>query len=403
MTPSRILTFALLFACLAVVTPCSTASAQENGFTLERVVILMRHGIKRPNNDPPLPKRFTDQAWPVWRVPPAGLTPHGEQAIARIADFDRLTYAGLLGSDCPPAGAVRVIADTDQRTIRTAEIYASTAFKGCDVRVEHAGEGHTDAHFSPFNEDVASPPLDRKALMDEALTSGDMAAIDRAHHADYALLSEVLNLKSLPGCQIDKVCSLSDMPSVLDVSGRDPKVSGALKIGSSLSQILMLEYANGFPMNEVGWGKVSERQITALSALHAEEFRLMARPKAVATYASGGLLKDIAAALFDPDASPYTLLVGHDGNIAYVGGALGLHWQAQGFAADDPPPGGALIFELWRDGAGEAFVRVRFRASSLEGMRNLTPLEREASTRIPMPLCDVKAECRAAAFQALIP
>ncbi|WP_139159722.1 histidine-type phosphatase [Asticcacaulis taihuensis] len=402
MTRSRILTFATLFLCLAVL-PHSTAYAKNKNLTLERVVILMRHGIKRPNSDPPLPAGLTNQAWPAWTVPPASLTPHGEQVIARIAEFDRLTYSGLLGPACPPAGAVHIVADTDQRTIRTAEVYAATAFKGCDLKVEHAGEGHTDARFSPFNADVVSPPLDRKALIDEALPSGGMASIDKAHKSDYTLLSEVLNLKNQPGCQVDKVCSLTDIPSVLDVSGRDPKVSGALKIASSLSQILMLEYANGFPMNEVGWGKVSERQITALSALHAEEFRLIARPKAVTTYASAALLKEIEAALFDPTASPYTLLVGHDGNIAYVGGALGLHWQARGFAADDPPPGGALIFELGHDGAGQEFVRVRFRSPSLDQMRNLTPLGSRASTRIPLPLCGKKAECGAAEFRALIP
>lgn len=402
MTPSRILTFATLFLCLAAL-PHSAAFAKDKDLTLERVVILMRHGIKRPNNDPPLPRELTDQAWPVWTVPPASLTPHGEQVIARIAEFDRLTYSGLLGPACPRAGAIHIVADTDQRTIRTAEIYAGTAFKGCGLQVEHAGEGHTYARFSPFNADVVSLPLDRKALTDEALPSGGMASIDKAHQSDYALLSEVLNLKSQPGCQVDKVCSLTDMPSVLDVSGRDPKVSGALKIASSLSQILMLEYANGFPMSEVGWGKVNERQITALSALHAEEFRLIARPKAVATYAAGGLLGDIEAALFDPAAGPYTLLVGHDGNIAYVAGALGLHWQAKGFAADDPPPGGALIFELWRDGAGREFVHVRFRSPSLDDMRYLTPLGSKASTRIPIPLCEKKAECGAAEFRTLIP
>jgi 4-phytase/acid phosphatase len=84
----RVLTVATLLACLAVVAPGAPAVAKADGATLERVIIVMRHGIKRPNSDPPLPKRLTDQAWPVWRVPPAALTPHGEQAIARIADFD---------------------------------------------------------------------------------------------------------------------------------------------------------------------------------------------------------------------------------------------------------------------------------------------------------------------------
>ena len=65
MTPSRILTFATFLLCLAAL-PHPAAFAKDKKPTLERVVILMRHGIKRPNNDPPLPRELTDQAWPVW-------------------------------------------------------------------------------------------------------------------------------------------------------------------------------------------------------------------------------------------------------------------------------------------------------------------------------------------------
>ena len=68
------------------------------------------------------------------------------------------------------------------------------------------------------------------------------------------------------------------------------------------------------------------------------------------------------------------ILVGHDTNIVTVAGALGIDWVSDG-RVDDTPPGGALLFELWRprDG-GKPFVRLEYIAQTLEEMRNAEPL-----------------------------
>jgi 4-phytase/acid phosphatase len=67
------------------------------------------------------------------------------------------------------------------------------------------------------------------------------------------------------------------------------------------------------------------------------------------------------------------ILVGHDTNIVTVAGALGIDWIADG-RVDDSPPGGALIFELWRSPKTGPFVRLAFTAQTLEQMRNSVPL-----------------------------
>ena len=68
------------------------------------------------------------------------------------------------------------------------------------------------------------------------------------------------------------------------------------------------------------------------------------------------------------------ILVGHDTDIATIAGALGIDWIADG-RANDTPPGGALVFELWRSPrAGFSFVRVAFTTQTLEQMRNSEPL-----------------------------
>ena len=67
------------------------------------------------------------------------------------------------------------------------------------------------------------------------------------------------------------------------------------------------------------------------------------------------------------------ILVGHDTNIVTVAGALGIDWIEDG-RVDDSPPGGALVFELWRSATTGPFVRVRFTAQTFEQMRKSEPL-----------------------------
>ena len=83
--------------------------------------------------------------------------------------------------------------------------------------------------------------------------------------------------------------------------------------------------------------------------------------------------KVVAGAVGKP-GDKLVILVGHDSNIAAVAGALDIDWALDG-RIDDTPPGGALIFELWRSREdGRHFVRVYYRAQTLEQMRRTEPL-----------------------------
>lgn len=374
--------------CLGLAFP-GLARAQD--LTLERVVVVMRHGVRPPTKDQPLPPVFTSQAWPKWDVPAGGLTSHGEQAIAKLAVFDGANYNVLLGKGCTTK--VRVVADTDQRTLKTASVYADTLFAGCGLKVENAGEGKSDVRFSPFEGTAGLPDGVAQKAVNDALPTGGLAKMDADNHDRLTLLTRVLDCHA-------PACDLATMPTrFADKEGR-VKISGGLDTASTLAQILLLEYTDNKPMDQVGWGKVTAADITDLSSLHALEFNTVARPKAIANYAAKPLLAEVSQGLFG-DGAAYTVLVGHDTNIANIGGALDLHWQATGFAADDPAPGGALIFEKWRDSKGAETVRVRYRAQSLDEIRNLSDMATGDTAALIIPACGGDV-CDSAKFKALI-
>ncbi len=364
-------------------------AAPAKGYALDRVVVVMRHGVRPPTKAQVIDPGLTNREWPKWDVPFGYLTTHGTEAIARLGDFDGQTYADQLSDACAGSGrapAVRVVADTDQRTIATAEAWAGAAVKGCKLPVENAGEGKADPRFSPFEvEQKLDAAVALKSAQD-ALPKGGLAGLDTANRARLDAASAIL------GCT-KADCKLSGMPTQFDASKGRLKISGGIDSASTVGQVLMLEYADGKPMNEVGWGLADKARIRDLLTFHALEFQLVARPKAIAEFGAKPLLAEVKRGLFATDTARTTVLVGHDSNLAYVGGALGLHWIGGDFPQDDPPPGGAIIFELWRNKAGAEKVVVRFRSQTIDEIRNLTPLKAGALTTLKPTVCGGKPVC----------
>lgn len=385
---------ALTLACFALAVSVPAAAQQAKDWHLERVVVIMRHGVRPPTKAEPLPGGEASQPWPAWDVDWGYLTAHGAEAVARVGDFDRSTYAGLLGTACPTAHDVRVVADTDERTIKTAEAYAGALFAGCTVPVDHLPQGQKDARFSPDMSGL--DPAAAQAAVQSALPAGGLAAIDTQYAGDLKALTRIL------GCT-QPACDLSRQPATIDASKGKIKLGGGLNTASTMAEILALEYAEGKPMNDVGWGRTNRAEIAQLLRFHPLEYTLVSRPKAVADVGARALLSEVKRGLFATDTARYTVLVGHDGNIAYIGGALDLHWQGGDFPQDDPPPAGALIFELWHGRKGDRHVIVRFRSQTLDEMRNLTPLTEDASKALPLPQCAGAKTCDAKTFEAALP
>ena len=91
------------------------------------------------------------------------------------------------------------------------------------------------------------------------------------------------------------------------------------------------------------------------------------------------------------------VISGHDTNLSNLSGMLGLSWKLPSYQIDETPPGGALLFSLWRDVLShEDFVKTEFVAQTLDQMHRRTPLSLAAPperTNITIPGCS-PAEAR---------
>jgi 4-phytase/acid phosphatase len=366
--------FAAGFA-LSVLLHPSPAEAASPAPTLkvERIVMLMRHGIRPPTKAQPIPKQYSPLEWPQWTAEPGMLTERGARGIALLAAADRryLLDAGLIpATGCPDEGSVSVHASNKARAIETAEVWVESALPGCAVPVAHPAEGVSDPLFHPLEDGPAEFDGSRASV--EALATapaGGLAAEDRR------LAPEFERLETILGCDVP-ACDLEAVPSRLLVQPHDrPDVDGAIDVASTAAQSLLLEYLEGMPMKDVGWGRASRDDIERLLVFHPVKFRYGNRPAYVAKAAAGPIARTIVAAFDAPTGARVTVLAGHDTNVADLGGLLDLHWHAASYPADDIPPGGALVFELVSDARGARFVRAFFRSQTMNQLRELQSLD----------------------------
>jgi 4-phytase/acid phosphatase len=369
-----------VLACAATLT--APAVAAKPALTVERVVVLMRHGVRPPTKNPPMPAGVATDPWPTWPVKPGWLTPHGAEAIRLLGHSDRAALAAegvLPAAGCPGAASVAVISDSDQRTIATGDAWIAGLAPGCRIDNLHKAQDDPDPLFSPVGEGLAGydPKAADRAAAD-TLGAGGIAAAERREKAALATIDRIY-------CGANKqMCGVTATPSGLIPAGptKKPKLTGALDLGSTAAQILLLQYADGKPMAEVGWGRASAADIAIAGSLHSTEFAILARPRLLARANVGLIVQRLIAALGD-DAPSVTMFVGHDTTVASLAGLLDLHWRVPGFADDDPAPGGALLLERVRDGAGRLFVRAIYRSQSLDQIRTLA---RTPPTRLVLPI-----------------
>lgn len=354
----------------------------------ERVILLMRHGVRSPlDGEVPAATR-SRQPWPSWTAPAEQVTPHGAAALRALAQADRrwLDAAGVLPiRGCPAPEALRIWTNSSPRTIASGTYYAEGFAPGCAVAIGHKPVGATDALFEPLN--LHPPRFDAaKAVESIQHYTGGAAALTDRHRTGLALLERVLACPAAP-------CSPAE-PSAVAASadGHGIDLTGPIRAASGTAQVLMLQYLEGLPMAQVGWGRASPAVLAQLGAVHGALFDVFSRPPYMAAFQMAPTVDRITHDLTDDQAPAFDLLVGHDTNVAALAAVLGVPVQAPGFAENDPSPGGGIAIALVRAADGSKAVRLWYRSQSAADIR----AARARAAWIPLRLagCEVGAEHR---------
>jgi 4-phytase/acid phosphatase len=369
--------------------PVAWAQSAASDAHLELVIVLSRHGVRSPLTAQADLDKFSAAPWPIWDVAPGILTAHGYQLMKDFGVWDRTKFAGkglLSPSGCADAAHVTILADTDERTRETGKALSEGMFPGCNISVHSQPDGVTDPLFSPRKAAVGNPDPALVAAAIAGRIGGDSANLTETYRPQLAALDRILS-----GCghlpPNPRRTSIFDIPSSLKPGSGDSLVAarGPLVTASTLAENLLLEYTQGMSDADTGWGCLDGTTLRFVMQANIAAWNYQDRtPTFARTYASNLLDhirrtmeqsvsgKPVQGAIGKP-GDRMVILVGHDTNIVTVAGALGIDWIADG-RVDDSPPGGALIFELWRSPKTGPFVRLAFTAQTLEQMRNSVPL-----------------------------
>lgn len=361
----RRLTAPVLLACALLAWANASHAAPPR---VERVVLVMRHGVRAPIGGEAPADTLTSDPWPAWPVPPEHLTPHGAQALQVLGRSDRrwLARLGALPSrECPAPGQVRIWTNTAQRTIASGQAFAQGLAPGCGLSVNHRPVGEVDPLFEPLRAGAA--PFDPTAAIAsiQAYTGG----VDRLATRLQPALDE---LDAVLGCGDAGGCS-PRRPSQVRASadGRGVELSGPVRDASGTAQVLLLQYVEGLSPDGLRWRAVKPDALKRLGALHAALFDVFTRPPYMTARQAGPLGRRLLEVLETPGIGGVDVFMGHDTNVTALAAALGVPLDAPGYASGDVPPGGALVFMSLVDGAGNRSVRLYYQTQSPNQLRRL--------------------------------
>lgn len=334
--------------------------------------MVFRHGVRAPLQGEAAAAHYADEAWPQWSTPASLVTPHGRKAVQLSGEYLRqwlVQQALLPRNGCPAPGSLTVWANTDQRTIDSGALLADALAPGCNVQAGHRAVGSNDPLFRPI--EAGAVPFDANAAVAAIQReTGGPAALLQGHAAELQALQQILGCTKTP-------CDFARMPSTLKPSadGRGLALGGPIDLASGTGEVLLLQYAEGMPLSQVGWGRATPERLAQVSRLHALLFDIYARPHYMASRSGAPLAREVLQRFGDAGAPKVSVFVGSDTHIAALSSLLGVHFHLPGYGADDPPPGGALVLGLWRMPDGHRSVRAQYLAQSLDQLRTLAPLD----------------------------
>lgn len=370
-------------------------AASPDGYTLERVVILSRHGVRSPTKQTQLMNDVTPDKWPQWPVKAGYLTPRGAELVTLMGGFygDYFRHHGLLSAGCPLDGSIYAQADIDQRTRLTGQAFLDGVAPGCGLKVHYQADlKKIDPLFHPVEAGVCKLDSASTQQAVEERFGGPLSELSQRYAKPFALMGEVLNFAASPYCQSlqqqGKVCDFATFAAneiKVSEGGKKVALSGPLALSSTLGEIFLLQHSQAMP--DVAWHRLSgENNWVSLLSLHNAQFDLMAKTPYIARHKGTPLLQQIDTALvLQRDAKGQTLplspqtkllfLAGHDTNIANIAGMLGANWQLPQ-QPDNTPPGGGLVFELWLNpNSQQRFVAVKMFYQTMDQLRNAEKLD----------------------------
>ncbi len=381
----------ILAALLLVAASAATPAANERG-TPVFAVVMTRHGVRSFTKTP------AQYTWPDWSpVAPGYLSEHGYRLVMQLGRYYRSYFSSIgLSMGCGSRGTY-VYADVDQRTLETGRALIDGACGSPNaLPLYHKatmGAGINDPLFDGADWLIPAGNVDTaasRAAVAAAAPNPPSAIV--AEHAD-----QFAAVQSLLDARCGGACTPADAgPSDITArAGGLAELRGPLDAGSSYAESLFLEQAQCAPaIDPTKLAQAMRLHVLAYDVNARNAYNPLVKGSNVFAHIVGAL--EAKAGIPDPDVSvpdisrsSVMILSGHDTQLGALGGILDAHWAlGSGLVPDDMPPGGALVFELYRLPSGDYRVHLHFVYQTLAQFRSAGSIAGGIATSpIHMPDC----------------
>lgn len=360
------------------------AYAESDNYQLTEVVALSRHSVRTPLSSPESTLgQVTPHSWVKWSAPKSELTLRGGILETEMGQYWRkyLDKAGLIKEDvCPNLDEINLYANSMQRTVATANYFASGFKPTCHLNVYH--------RFKPSKMDPIFFPRLTKVTPDFIkMARSQINHLNGFNHVDdftYSLkpifknLEKVLDLKQSPLCQKEKFCQFNDFKTeVMFKKGDEPRLKGNLLLGTKIADALVLQYledSNEPPV--IFKQKISFADIQNISKIKDTYGDILFSAPIVAVNVAHPLLTYMRDELLAPNRK-LTYLVGHDSNLTSVMSALDIIPPTLENSLESRTPiGSKLLFEKFVDKkTGKLWIKLSLMYQSSDQIRHLSILD----------------------------
>jgi 4-phytase/acid phosphatase len=407
----------LRFAALALFSVSYLAAQPVDDTQLKQVIVFGRHSVRSPVASDSILNSFSVQPVPDFNVQqqPGYLTPNGAALETILGGYYRLrlTQEGLLtGNDSADANFVYFRANAIERTVDTAKHFWAGFLPAAPVNIQFLTPSTaSDPLFDPVGAGVAQLNSQMAIASVEGRLGANPQALASAYAPELALTRSVLfgypasetPAPATPEGKVDVTTIPFDVTA--GTYGSPINLGGLTYVGTAIDPFVM-EYADGLPASEVGWGQLTAGGISQTLRLYTLildlEFRTPYLGKVQGSNVTSHVVRSMVQAatgnvvtgsLGNP-TTKVIVLIASDVNITGLAGLFHLDWILPGYPADFCAPGGALVFELRQSqSTGEYIVRASYVAQTLDQLRNLTPLTLNAPPAIApvfIPGCSVR-------------
>jgi 4-phytase / acid phosphatase len=384
---TRCVTLAALCASfLAAQTPDTT--------TLKQVIIFGRHAVRTPVAPAAALNSFSALPYPSFAATgQAVITPNGQTNETLLGGYFRvwLTQQGLLtGNDAADAAFVYARANNTPLIVDTAQAFVAGLLPAAPPGVSTLPA--PDPLFDPIDAGVAMLDGNMAVAAVNGRLGGNPQSLATAYGPELALARSVLfnyapgtsPPPAAPAGQVD----VTALPITMTPGNSTMPVNpGGLADFYYAIDPFMMEYTDGMPTSEVGWGELQAASISQIFRVYDELLDLEYRTPYLASVQSSNLASHIVRTMLQAatgtsmsgtvgtPADKIVILTASNTNISGLAGLLHLDWVAGGYQPDVAALGGALVLELRQSQrTGEFLVRAVYIAQTMDQLRKLSPL-----------------------------